>query len=355
MTATAFELATTPTVERFAGPEGAAEWDACVERAAGWTHFHRWGWKAVIEQVFGHECIYLAARDDAGHVIGVLPLVHARSRLFGDYLVSMPFLNYGGPLGSEPAVHALVEHAAGVARDLGVDLLELRNRDRLPLEMPVSQRKITCVLDLESGNAEAAWEALSSNVRRKVRHAQKEGFSVAFGLEQRDAFYKVFSRHMRDLGTPTLPRRLFEKLVAQFPEDIWIGCVYAGNQPVAAGFGFQWGHPGELELTWVSALQDYHRSYANMLLYWAFIERAANQGLCLFNFGRCTPGGGTHRFKQQWGSRDVPLMWYQPVAGRRVATPSPHERAFAWGPAVWKRLPLAVANRLGPPIVRLIP
>jgi FemAB-related protein (PEP-CTERM system-associated) len=342
---------TTTRVELFAGPE--AEWDACVQNAAGWTHFHRWGWKSVIERVFGHECLYLAARDTAGNVTGVLPLVHAKSLLFGDYLISLPFLNYGGPLGEAGAVQALVQHAADIARERRVDLLELRSREALPVELPVSRRKITCLLDLTAGNADAVWQGLKSNVRRKVRHAQKEGFNVTFGLGQVDAFYEVFSRHMRDLGTPTLPRRFFRTLAERFPEDIWVGCAYHGDRPVAGGFGFQWA--GELELTWVSALQEYHRSYPNMLLYWAFIERAANQGLSLFNFGRCTPGGGTHQFKLQWGSRDVPLMWYQPVAGRRAATPSPHERAFAWGPVLWKRLPLALANALGPTIVRMIP
>ena len=341
----------TMRVEQFSG--AGAEWDACVHASPGWTPFQRWGWKSVIEQVFGHECLYLAARGPAGAVDGVLPLVHVKSLIFGDYLVSMPFLNYGGPLGSDAAVQSLVERAVAIARERRVGLLELRSADTLPIDAPISNRKITCVLDLQ-GNAEAVWEGLNSNVRRKVRRAQKEGFSVTFGgSDQLDAFYEVFSRHMRDLGTPTLPRRFFARLLERFSEDIWIGCAYYRGRPVAGGFGFQWN--GELELTWVSALQEYHRSYANMLLYWGFIERAANLGLRAFNFGRCTPGGGTHRFKQQWGSRDVPLRWYQPVSGNRAATPSPHERAFAWGPFIWKRLPLAVANALGPPIVRMIP
>jgi len=340
-------------VEPFRGTE--AEWDACVHANSGWTNFHLWGWKNVIEEVFKHDCLYLASYDETGRLAGVLPLVRARSFLFGDYLVSMPFMNYGGPLGTPAAVEVLVHHAAEVARESRVDLLELRCREPLALVAPppVSHRKITCVLDLQPGNAEAVWERLSSNVRRKVRRAEKEGFGVAFGLDQLDAFYRVFSRHMRELGTPTLPRRFFAALVARFPQDVSIGCVYHGVRPIAGGFGFRWGD--EFELSLVSALQEYHRSYANMLLYWVFIERVATQGVRLFNFGRCTPGGGTHQFKQQWGSRDVPLPWYQPLAGRRVATPSPHERAFSWGPAVWKRLPLVLANALGPSIVRMIP
>jgi FemAB-related protein (PEP-CTERM system-associated) len=338
-------------VELFAGPE--AEWDACVRSAVGWTPFQRWGWKTVIERTFHHECMYLGARDGWGRLTGVLPLVRLRSLLFGDYLVSMPFVNYGGPLGEDAAVQALVQHASEIAQDRRVDLFELRSAQPLPLDAPVSHRKITCVLDLSPGDASAVWQGLDSNVRRKVRRAQKEGFTVRFGLEQVDDFYEVFCRHMRYLGTPTLPRRFFTTLVEQFPEDLWIACAYAGNQPVAAGFGFQWCD--QLELTWVSALQEYHRAYANMLLYWSVIERAANHNLRVFDFGRCTPGGGTHRFKQQWGARDIPLMWYQPIAAGRAATPSPHERAFSWGPVLWKRLPLGLANALGPSIVRLIP
>jgi len=283
----------------------------------------------------------------------VLPLVHAKSLLFGNYLVSMPFLNYGGPLGGEPAVRALVAHAVDLAGERRVDLLELRSRGPLAVGLPVSHRKITCLLDLAAGGSETVWQGLTSNVRRKVRRAQKEGLRVSFGCDQVDAFYQVFSQHMRDLGTPTLPRRFFESVVEQFPNDVWFGCAYDRGRPVAGGCGLTW--TGEFELTWVSALQEYHHIYANMLLYWAFIERAANEGLNVFNFGRCTPGGGTHHFKQQWGSRDEPLMWYHVVTGRRDATPSPHERAFAWGPLVWKHLPLALTNALGPTIVRLIP
>ena len=220
-------------VEPFAGPP--AEWDACLRGAAGWTPFQRWGWKSVIERVFNHECIYLAARDAEGRLAGVLPLVHPRSFLFGNYLVSMPFVNYGGPLGEDAAVQALVQRASEIARDRRVDLLELRSRQPVSLDAPVSHRKITCVLDLSPGGAGAVWEGLDSNVRRKVRRAQKEGFAVRFGVDEVDPFYNVFSRHMRDLGTPTLPRRFFHALVEEFPEDIWIACAYAGGRPVAAG------------------------------------------------------------------------------------------------------------------------
>jgi len=303
--------------------------------------------------VLGHECTYLAARDRDGKLAGVLPLVRVSSRLFGSYLVSMPFLNSGGPLGSDAAVQGLVARAIELARSSGVDLLELRSRTPLALDLPASHRKITVVRDLTPGDPGPVWRTLGAKVRSQIRRPQKEGISVRFGLDQVGAFFRVFSEHMRDLGTPTQPQRLFEALVETFPADVWFGCAYLRGRPVAAGCGFRWDR--EFEMTWAAALTEYSALAPNMLLYWAFIERAAERGLAVFNFGRCSPGSGTHRFKLQWGARDTQLWWYQHAAGRRAATPSPDDGAFSWGPRIWKRLPLPIANMLGPRIVRLLP
>lgn len=338
-------------MERFT--DSPAEWDAFVRFADSGTHCHLWGWKSVIERVLGHECFFLAARSQDARLVGVLPLVRVSSRLFGSYLVSMPFLNYGGALGSERAMQALVARAIELAKGGNIDLLEMRSRTPLPIDLPVSHRKITVVRDLAAGNPTQVWDSLRAKVRSQVRRPQKEGIEVRFGLDQVGPFFQVFSQHMRDLGTPTQPRRLFEALAETFPADVWFGCAYDGARPVAVGCGFRWN--GEFEMTWAASLAQYNAVAPNMLLYWAFMERSAEQGLEVFNFGRCTPGSGTHRFKQQWGGRDLPLWWYQHAAGRRAATPSPNESAFSWGPRVWKRLPLSIANVLGPRVVRLIP
>jgi len=333
----------------------AREWDAAVRSWPGWTHNHLFGWRGIMAEVMGHETIYLAARDAAGVIRGVLPLVRVRSVVFGHYLVSMPFLNYGGPLGDDDAVRALAEHAAALARDGGVKLLELRSRRELPLDLPVSHRKITVVLDLPPGDPDALFASLKGKLRSQVRRPQKEGVSVRFGPDMVDPFFAVFSAHMRDLGTPTQSRRLFEAIARVFPQDSWFGVAWLGDRPVAAGCGFAWS--GEFEMIWASSLAEYNRIAPNMALYWAFMERAAREKLGLFNFGRCTPGSGTHRFKQQWGSRDEQLFWYQQAAGgaTEAATPSPDQGRWAWGPRIWQRLPLPVANLLGPRIVRLIP
>ena len=338
-------------VEPFRGD--AAEWDALVERTAGGTHFHRHGWRDVIAATFGHECLWLAARDGAGALAGVLPLVRVRSPLFGHYLVSMPFVNDGGPLGSAEAVRALAADAVYRAQVDGARLLELRSRVALPLELAVSHRKITVVLDLKAGDPDAVFKGLDGKLRSQVRRPQKEGVEVRFGLDQFAGFYSVFARNMRDLGTPVQDERLFSAMAGRFGPDVWIGCAYFQGKPVAAGWGFRWGD--EVEMTWASALAAYSRIAPNMLLYWSFIERAAREGLRTFNFGRCTPGSGTHKFKRQWGGRDEQLHWYQWSPAGAAKTPSPDDGKYAWGPKLWKWLPLPVASWLGPRIVRYIP
>ena len=170
---------TGPRVALFEGAGG--DWDAFVRGCTGWTHFHLWGWKSVIERTHGHECVYLAARGPSGDLEGVLPLVRVRSRLFGHYLVSMPFVNYGGPLGSAEAVRALAAEAVAMAVRDGVKLLELRSLEPLPLDLPVSHRKITVVLDLPPGGPDALLHGFPAKLRSQVRRPAKEGVVVRFG------------------------------------------------------------------------------------------------------------------------------------------------------------------------------
>ena len=205
----------------------------------------------------------------------MLPLVRVKSRLFGHYLVSLPFVNYGGPVGSEEAVRALVEHAADLARESGADLLELRSPRALPVELEVSHRKVTVLLDLTSGRPDATWEQFKPKLRSQVRRPIKEGVTLRFGADQVEPFYQVFAHHMRDLGTPVQSRRLFEEIAAAFGESVWFGCAYLAEQPIACGAGFRWGN--EFEMTRASALAQYNAVAPNMLLYWSFMERCANE------------------------------------------------------------------------------
>lgn len=338
-------------VSRFGG--SAAEWDAFARRQRGWTHFHLYDWRNVIEHVFPHECVYLCARS-GDQLVGVLPLVRVRSVVFGHFLVSMPFVNYGGPLGTDEGVRALAAEASRMAADDGVTFLELRSREPLPLDLGVSHRKVTFLLDLPQ-ESDALWSALPSKLRSQIRRPKKDGVVVRFGADQMHPFYEVLSRHMRDLGTPVMPRRFFEVVAETFAKDVHFAVAYLGDKPIACGCGFLWDD--EFEITWASALRTHRALSPNMLVYWELMQRVSQAGARRFNFGRCSPGSGTYRFKTQWGGRETPLWWYHctPTAMYERTVPSQERGAFAVASRIWQRLPLPVTNFFGPSIARFIP
>lgn len=331
---------------------GAAEWDDFGRRQAGWTAFHRYGWREVVRRSHGLDAPFLAARDASGALRGILPLVRQRSRIFGHFLISMPFVNYGGPLGDDAAIRALAEYADQMAKRDGASLLELRSARELPLELPVSHRKITVVLPLDGG-PEAVFGRFKAKLRSQVRRPAKDGVTVKMGADQVDAFYAVFSEHMRDLGTPAQPLGFFREIAQQLGDDAWFAVAWHEGKPIAAGAGLRW--EGEFEITWASALRAYNRLSPNMAVYWALIERAASDGLSRFNFGRCTFGSATHKFKLQWGAVDEALWWYSGRNSQVAGTPSPDSAKFRLAVRVWQRMPLAFTRFLGPRIVRNIP
>ena len=304
-----------------------------------------------MEDALGHRYIGFVAEGTGGAVEGVLPLVRMRSLLFGDSAISMPFLNYGGPVGTQSARLALVEAAERWAREQGVDRLELRCR--APLDgVKAAPRKVTVIMDLPPV-AETLWSDLKSKVRSQVRRPMKEGMETRFGADLVDDFYDVFAVKMRDLGTPVLPRALFRALPRALSREVEFAVVYHDGLPVAGGCGFRFN--GEFEMTWASSLPEFNRLAPNMLLYWAFMERMVEEGVSAFNFGRCTPGSGTHRFKHQWGGVDQPLPWIERPDDPSAAGPRADQGVYALATSMWRRLPVPLANLIGPPIARRLP
>ena len=334
--------------------EGIA-WDRYVLNHAEASGYQLMGWRQVMERSFGHQTFYLMARDEKAQVRGVLPLVFLSSRLFGRFLVSMPFVNYGGVLtDNAEAQQALLETAVSRATALGATHIELRHQRLLRLDWTSKQHKVSMRLDLPR-EPETLWKRFPSKLRSQVRRALKEQPTVRIdGAELLDDFYRVFSRNMRDLGTPVYGRRFFETILETFPKDARICAVYLGRQPVAAGFLY--GFQTTLEIPWASSDRRYNRLSANMLLYSSALEYACREGFEVFDFGRSTPGGSTYRFKEQWGARPVPLYWYHwSREARPVPDISPENSKYGLAIRAWKRLPVTLTRLIGPSIVRSIP
>jgi FemAB-related protein (PEP-CTERM system-associated) len=331
-----------------------ADWDAFVDGHADATAYHRWAWREVFQQAFGHQTEYLTA-ERSGRIVGVLPLVQMDSWLFGRFFVSLPFVNYGGVLADDPgSAQALIDRAAAMARERGLAHVELRHMARRFPALAAKQHKVTMLLPLP-GDVAVAWEQLDRRVRNHIRKGEKSGFETrSGGAELLADFYPVFAENMRDLGTPVYSRRLFEQVLDRVGADARVFVVRLKDKPVAVSITI--GYRGKLEVPWSSSLKQYRGLNANTVLYWEMLKWAIDNRFHTFDFGRSTPNDGPYQFKAQWKAQPHPLAWeYALVNGAPIPDQSPKNPKFSLAIRMWQRLPVRVATLIGPAIVRNIP
>jgi FemAB-related protein (PEP-CTERM system-associated) len=312
-------------------------------------------WLAVLENGLGHVpyCLEAVAGEKTR---GFLALAYVRSLLFGRFLVSLPYLNYGGAVADDDQVRAvLIGRAAELAGQLRVRYLELRHEH--PITHPALSHartdKVHMRLDLPATPGKL-WEELDAKVRNQVRKGQKNGLSVVWGgTEALEDFYTVFSHNMRDLGTPVYGKGLFRATLGQFPGRAELCVVRAGGLPVAAALLLHgWG---VTEVPSASSLRSHNSTCANMLLYWHLLERAVQRGQDVFDFGRSSEDSPTLRFKKQWGASPAASAWqFSLLRGELggMQKENPRYRRFI---RMWQKLPVALTRLIGPGIVRGIP
>lgn len=312
-------------------------------------------WLSVCARGLGH-VPYLLEAHEGGTTRGFLPLAYVKSLLFGRFLVSMPYLNYGGVIADGPATAALlIDRAVALADELRVRFLELRHTAPFA-HLKLTERpgaKVHMRLALPT-TPEGLWKSLKDKVRNLVRKGQRQELTVAWGAaDVLPEFHAVFSENMRDLGTPAHGRRFFAAVLDEFPGRAELCVVRAGREPVAGALLLH--GRGVTEVPSASSLRRFHHTSANMLMYWHLLERAVRRGQACFDFGRSSPDGPTFHFKKQWGARPEPATWQYYVRKGSASEMRPDNPKYRRMIRAWQRLPLWLARLLGPVIVRGIP
>lgn len=343
-----------PTAVAQAGVADWEDWDAFVEQHPGASVYHLSRWRSVIQKSFGHDCPYLVAKR-SGQVVGVLPLVRIDSRLFGHFMVSMPYFNYGGALSCDvDADQALIHEAIELASAAGCRHVEWRESAQRP-GFPARTDKANMWLDLPA-DADTLWQRLGSKLRAQIKKAQSSGLTYETGgLGLLDEFYRVFSTNMRDLGTPVYGKNFFEVILRDAPGQpvLVIGRTPRG-QAVSAALLLR--HGFRMEVPWASTLREANALNANMGLYWHMLSHACQNSCSVFDFGRSTKDAATYRFKKQWGARPKDAHWnYWLPEGVSLPKISPDNPKYRAAIAAWKMLPLFLTQQIGPLVARQIP
>ena len=333
----------------------APAWDRFVEAMPSGTFFHRAAWAEVLSRAFRHRSLYAFAERD-GAIVGVLPLMHVKTALFGNTLMSSPFCVYGGPLAADPqAASALDDYAADAMRRSGASAIEYRFRDQPD---PASDADAWHAKDdLYVTFRRAIGADHDSNMKaipRKQRAMVRKGIDK--GLQSRvdrdvDGLHRIYAESVRNLGTPVFSLRYFHLLRDVFGDRMDVLTVLDQDQPVASVLNFY--DRDEVLPYYGGGTAAARPLAANDFMYWEVIRRAADRGCRLFDFGRSKIGTGAFSFKKNWGFSPSPLYHrFRLKPGAAIPDHNPLNPKYRLFIAGWKRLPLPIANTLGPIIVR---
>ena len=326
----------------------ASAWDAFVETCPSGTFFHYSGWKEVIEQHLGHRCYFLLCEDESG-ISAVLPLARVRSLLFGDVLVSLPFLVYGGVAGRcDRAMAALVDYAASLAKQLRVDHLELRHRDGPTAGWPAKETHVTFRKEIYD-DSDRNLSAIPRKQRAMVRKGIKAGLSTDTDNDPR-RLHRILLECKRNLGTPFFSQSFIGKIIEVFGDKVEVTIVRNGSADVAGVMSFRFRD--EILPYYGGGGQNARSVYANDFMYWDVMCRASEDGVRVFDYGRSQIGSGAYRFKKHWGFEPQPLYYECLSVEKPVSTLTPTSSGYARAVRLWKRLPLRLAGVLGPPLAQ---
>jgi len=328
-------------------------WDPYVSSRPEATLFHDAAWLRIPTRAFGYRYHGLLARQ-GDRVVGVLPLFQVPRLPFGSSLLSTPLAVYGGVVADSAAAgKALALAARALGERLGAGYVELRDGMRIE-GLPVKDLYVTFRREI-CGSHEENFAKIRGKQRTSIRAAQRHGLTHEMGREELvDRFYIVYSHSVRNLGTPVFPKRLFHYLLGELGEACEILLVHRQGETVGAVFSFF--DRGSVHPYYAGTLRDAYRYSVSDYMYWSLMCHAADRGCRVFDFGRSKRDTGAFQFKRHWGFEPTPLAYqYQLVKDRRIPDLSPKNPRFGLAIRLWRRMPLAVAERIGPAVVRYFP
>lgn len=324
---------------------------AFVEEQGG-SPFHLPEWLVAIERGTGQRACGIVAESE-GCIVGWLPLTLIHSPLFGRAIVSSGFAVDGGPLALDTGISAQMAHAASeLAQRESCAEIELRGGETPPAWEKITGKHSGFVCDLAEDD-EAQLLAIPRKQRAEIRKSLKNDLTVRTGTSDADraAHYDCYARSVHNLGTPVFPRSLFDAVLDIFGERADILTVREGDEPLASVLSLYF--QGTVYPFWGGGVWRARETRANERMYYALMCHAREKGCTRFDFGRSKSDSGPWHYKKNWGFEPQPLAysrWTAPGSDARDVDPT--SAAYARKIELWKKLPLPVANRLGPMIAR---
>ena len=322
------------------------EWDEFVLKSNEATYCHLLGWRDVIKKSYKHQDLYLVAKENK-RIKGIFPLFVIKNPIFGKKIISLPFLNYGGPIAeNEEVTNALVEYLKKILKEENCQFFQIRQVN------PVSQlitdlSNVSFILTLDK-NLENIWQKIEAKTRNQIRKSYQFGPKLEKGTHYLKDFYKLYQKTMKRVGTPVHSLEFFRNIIEEFPQRTEILIAKFQDIPVAGMILFSF--KDILSNPWSALDIRYKRTNVNNFLYWEAIKYAVERNFKYFDFGRSPKNSGTFNFKKQWNGK-VKQLYYQ----HYPFCPLSDREKYQYFAYIWSKLPLSITNLLGPKIRKYIP
>ena len=329
-------------------------WDEFVWHSPAATPYHLVGWKRVVEKTYGYPSHYLMAKE-GGRIEGVLPLFEVRSRLVGHYLTT---LYRGLCTENNEVAQMLVERAKEITIRADARYLVFRDSpQKWDAGLVSVEGYYTAIRDLPS-EVESVWKSLDRDTRRQVRRARRNDLQITVGRgECLDDFYGLFSRFARDVGTPVFSKKILQNIIQELPDLPLVFLVWRGGEVIGAYWAFVFKKA--IFGAWGASSHRYLSLGPEYLAYWEHLRYGCEHGYRRVDFGRCLKDSGHYLFKRKWASQFLPLYQQHflngptgPLDILELAKTDPKYRLFT---SLWRRLPVQVAQLIGPRIRRHLP
>lgn len=328
----------------------ARRWNDFVLHHPEATFFHRSAWQEIIRDEFHHDTYFLYAEDET-EIRGILPLAHVNSLLFGNALVGLPFAVYGGIIASDTETFvALEKKAQELACRLGVDHLEFRNICQRHIDWPSQDLYVTFRKEILP-EVEDNMLAIPRKQRAMIRKGIKNGLvsTVDHNIER---FFALYADNVHRHGTPAFSKRYFDTLLRVFGNDCEVLTV-TGPDGLLLSSVLSFYFRDEV-LPYYAGDNEYARHLAaNDFKYWELMRRSCERGFKVFDFGRSKHDTGSYSFKKNWGFEPRPLHYEYCLYNRNdIPQNNPSNKKYRILIEAWRRMPLGLANWLGPYLVR---